>query len=187
MTNVFNISGYFKIQAIQDGNVIWEWEKHNAIITPTIEKIAKSMMGITPYVPNANFIRLKFGNGGALPDGTPIDPIGDESDLKDIILDWTHKGIPGILYDEQGTPLVSTIQVAEIKQGNYKLTIEIDNVDGNETNQGGLREYSEIGLFFENNDMFAYRTFPRISKDTSTNLKVEWTFQFLTNKGVIQP
>lgn len=182
----FNLSGHFKLQLLQNEKVLFEWEKHNAIIQPTIEKLAKSIMGLIPYEPNTNFVKIKLGDGGSNLDGSPIDITGNESDLNNSLVEYTHKGLPGVLYDDQGQSLVSYINAVELKQGLYKLTIIIDNTDGNSPNDV-LREYSEVGLFFANDDMFAYRTFPRVSKDSSTNLKIEWTFQFLTNKGIQQP
>lgn len=162
MYSFVKANGVLKISFIRDTNT-YEFIDNNKIIVPTMKKCVKHILGIENYRNNKLF-SVKFGNG---------------IDLQNPISEFQFPTLGNIIDVDTALPLASTIEIIENENDiSYTVIITITPKDAN---KNGSVVYSEIGLFLENGDMFAYKQFPSQTKDDSTKILVEWTFDFLLN------
>lgn len=180
---IFDIKGYFKIEGynIHTNKLVYKFEDDNKIIEPTVEKFASSLMGVKRET-DMYFNSIQMGIGGIGDDELAITPTGKEAQLKNKTREFRFNKLPSELTDhDTGALTISTINY-KYNRGKFEFNISFDAKDANDKDTQGSTKYNEIGLFLQNGDMFAYRTFPTASKDESTKFVIKWNFIFYSNR-----
>lgn len=162
MYSFMKANGILKISFIRDTDT-YNFIDNNKIIIPTMKKCVKHLLAVEDYERHKLFA-VKFGNG---------------INLQNPISEFQFPNLGNLIDVSTNLPIASTIQIVENENDiSYTVVITITPKDAN---RNGSVVYSEIGLFLENGDMFAYKQFPSQTKDDSTKILVEWTFDFLVN------
>lgn len=181
-----SIRGDFKIEAIQNGVVVDSEEDHNMIMDLGRDSVAGLLSGISTTSIN----KVVFGTLGYVEDiSTPI-PDGANGFISSRTNLFSEDSVGAYTYPIEFTPSGNasyainlgsagvdgcTVKVTTISNiATYEVTLGLQA--GNGTDSLGTN-FTEAA-FYVGSNIFAMKTFASKFKDSSTTLRVTWSFTF---------
>lgn len=192
------VKGYFEICFIgENGEITERYADYNLITLSAYKQLLAVIAGDKN---NTTLATLILGTDGAKPDGTPKgEAEGFNINLQDVFSIQNSKPYYKVTWEKQGGADDKVVQNVEATMGNVvgvndgASPIEVNLYFDRAVNRvffnvylpqdrgnlvtNGSTAYSEAGLYFENNKIFAAKMFAPQSKTQNKGIRITWSFK----------